>query len=60
MLARADTLDMYILDVGTRWVKYQRELEEGQAPTTNRRQPTQEELLAMVEKAKQKQGANNA
>jgi fatty acid-binding protein DegV len=56
VLARANTLDMYVLDVGTRWIKYQQDKEEGRAPTS--KQPTQEEMIAMVERAKQKQGAS--
>ena len=50
MLARANTLDMYVLDVGSRWLKYQQDKEDGQVPKS--KQPTQEEMIAMVERAK--------
>lgn len=52
---------MYVLDVATRWVKYQQEVAEGKesvTKTTSRSQPSQQELLAMIERVK-KQGAAN-
>lgn len=60
-MSRGSTFDMYVLDVATRWVKYQQEQAEGNQSLTNktvRRQPTQEELLAMIENTR-KRGAGN-
>ena len=61
ILSKGSTFDMYVLDVATRWVKYQQEVAEGKesvTKTTSRSQPSQQELLAMIERVK-KQGAAN-
>lgn len=52
---------MYVLDVATRWVKYQQEQADGKESVTkrtSRSQPTQQEMLAMIERVKQKGAAN--
>lgn len=45
---------MYVLDVGTRWIKYQRDIADGKTPVTSKsaKQPSKEELLAMVNRVK--------
>jgi hypothetical protein len=61
ILAKGSTFDMYVLDVATRWVKYQQEQADGKESVTkrtSRSQPTQQEMLAMIERVKQKGAAN--
>lgn len=51
-LATATTFDLYVLDVSSRWVKYQQGLADG---TVERQTPklTQDEMLAMIKKVKE-------
>ena len=54
-LARATTFDLYVLDLGAKWVKYQQEqadLEARGIRSTNK-QPSQDEMLAMIERTRQ-------
>lgn len=46
-LAKANTLDLYVLDVSTKWVKYRNDLAEGRV-AERVKQPSQEEMLAMI------------
>jgi len=60
-MERSDTFDLYVLDVASKWVKYQNDLAEGKESATqktSRSQPSQKELLAMIERVKQKGAAN--
>ena len=54
-LARGTTFDLYVLDLGTKWVKYQQEQAdlEARGIKTTARQPSQEEMLAMIERTRQ-------
>lgn len=58
-MERSDTFDLYVLDVASRWVKYQNDLADGKESLTKKssKQPTTEEMLKMIEKVK-KRGAN--
>ena len=47
---RADTLDLYVLDVAAKWQKYQQDRQEGKTPQI--KNYSQEELLAMMAVAK--------
>lgn len=54
-LERASTFDLYVLDLSTRWVKYQQEQSNdgllGKKPGHNL---SQEQMLSMVQRAKEK------
>jgi hypothetical protein len=50
-LSRASTFDLYVLDVSAKWVKYQQELADGKA---TKKQPTQQQMLDMVAKVREK------
>ena len=63
ILAKGSTFDMYVLDVATRWVKYQQEQAEGKesaTKVTSRSQPSQKELMAMIERVKKRGAANGS
>ena len=45
-LQRGNTLDLYVLDVSTKWLAYQQDKADGRAPVT--KQPSQEEMLEMI------------
>ena len=49
-LSRATTFDLYVLDVSTKWVRYQQEKAEGRKPAA--RQPSQQEMMAMIKRAR--------
>ena len=52
-LARATTLDLYVLDVSARWSKYRDEREEqGNSGARPAPKLTQEQLKAMMERAR--------
>lgn len=53
-LSRANTLDLYVLDVSAKWAKYQSELAEGKTPATSRSKPSQEQMLEMIKKVKER------
>jgi hypothetical protein len=50
-LACATTLDLYVLDISTRWYKYQQDKANGAIDTQPR--PNEAEMLRMVERVKQ-------
>lgn len=50
VMARATTFDLYVLDVSTRFVKYQQDMAQGRAPKT--RDYTTGELMAMLKRAR--------
>lgn len=50
-LARATTFDLYVLDISTKWVKYQQDLQEGRTGRATPRLNT-EEMMAMIDRAK--------
>lgn len=57
-LARADTLDLYVLDLGARWSNHQYELSQknsGQPSTPNL---TQEQMKAMINRVKERKNAS--
>lgn len=49
-MARATTLDLYVLDVSTKWLKHQQGLADGKAPEV--KEPSQDEMLAMIERVR--------
>jgi Tfp pilus assembly protein PilO len=59
-IARGNTFDMYVLDVATRWIKYQQEQADGKESITKKssRMPTQSEMQAMVAAVKNKGSGN--
>lgn len=50
-MSRASTFDLYVLDVSSKWVKYQQDLADGKAV---KKQPTQQQMLDMVAKLREK------
>lgn len=50
-MSRASTFDLYVLDVSSKWVKYQQDLADGK---TVKKQPTQQQMLDMVAKLREK------
>jgi hypothetical protein len=54
-LASATTFDLYVLDISSKWVKYQQEQAdlESRGITAGAKQPSQEEMLAMIERTRQ-------
>ena len=52
-LQRGNTLDLYVLDVSTKWLQYQQDKADGKAPSA--KQPSQEEMLAMIQRVKERQ-----
>jgi len=52
-LARSSTFDLYVLDVGARWSNYQHEKANGKTPA--KKDLTQAEMLAMVQRVKEQQ-----
>lgn len=53
VMSRATTFDLYALDVATKHSKYQQEKYEGKNPSTKvAREPTQDELLAMIKRVR--------
>lgn len=58
-LATASTFDLYVLDIHTRWLKYQQDKAEGKAAPQTTKQFTQEELKAMIDRTRnQSKGAS--
>lgn len=49
-LANATTLDLYILDISSRWNRYQQDKANGTAESALR--PSESEMLKMLERAK--------
>ena len=49
-LSRATTFDLYVLDVSTKWLRYQQDKAEGRTPST--KLPSQAEMLDMIKKAR--------
>ena len=49
-LANGTTFDLHVLDVSAKWSKRQDEIANGKAPQT--KQPTQAEMLAMIERVR--------
>lgn len=45
-LSRATTLDLYVLDISTKWAKYRQDIAEGKVPEV--KQPSIEEMKAMI------------
>lgn len=52
VLERATTFDLYVLDVHTRWLKYQHERQQGQNSAPRAPKLSQEQLRAMMERAR--------
>jgi hypothetical protein len=52
---RADTLDLYVLDVAAKWAKHQQDKQEGKSPQV--KEPTQAEMLAMLNKVRNMESA---
>lgn len=46
------TFDLHVLDVSAKWNKRQQEIAEGKTPQS--RVPTQDEMLAMIERVKER------
>lgn len=53
-LERGNTFDLYVLDLGAKWLKYQRDLADGKTSTVINPQLSQEEMLAMVNRVKER------
>jgi hypothetical protein len=49
-LLKADTFDLHVLDVSAKWARRQQDIADGKVPVG--KMPSQEEMLAMVEKVK--------
>ena len=49
-LANGTTFDLHVLDVSAKWSKRQDEIANGKAPSA--KQPTQAEMLAMIERVR--------
>ena len=45
-LQRGNTLDLYVLDVSTKWLIYQQDQADGKVPSA--KHPSQKEMLAMI------------
>lgn len=52
-LDNASTLDLYVLDVSSRWSRYQNERANGETSSASR--PSEAEMLKMIERAKNDQ-----
>ena len=53
-LARATTLDLHVLDVSAKWSKYQSDKAEGKTSATITPNLSQEEMLAMINRVKER------
>ena len=51
-LARANTFDLYVLDVSTKWFKYQNEQANGKNPTPTPPRLTVDQMQEMLRKAR--------
>jgi hypothetical protein len=49
-LSRATTFDLYVLDVSTKWLRYQQDKADGKNPAA--RKPSQQEMLDMLKRAR--------
>ena len=49
-LSKATTFDLYVLDVSTKWLRYQQDRAEGKTPSA--KQPSQAEMLDMIKKVR--------
>ena len=49
-ICRGSTLDLYVLDVSTKWMNRQRDIAEGKTP--KEKAPTQEEMLEMIRRTR--------
>ena len=49
-LQRGNTLDLYVLDVSTKWINYQQDKAAGKVPKV--KTPSQAEMLAMIERVR--------
>ena len=54
-LGRASTLDLYVLDISTKWFKYQNEVAEGRRPAV-KKMPSVEEMQEMIRRARSENG----
>ena len=54
VLLRADTFDLHVLDLATRWEIRQNQKARGEKPQDNRKMPTQEEMMAMIKRVKER------
>lgn len=55
VLERATTFDLYVLDVHTRWLKYQHERQTGKVGanlTSREKKLTQQDMLEMLKRAR--------
>lgn len=53
-LARATTLDLYVLDISAKWSKYQSEKAEGKTSTTITPNLSVDEMKGMIERVKER------
>lgn len=51
-LRRADTLDLYVLDLGGKWARYQQEQADGKVSNRKSHKLTQAEMQAMLDRVK--------
>lgn len=54
-LARATTLDLYVLDISAKWSKYQVDKAEGRQSNSAKSNLSQDEMKAMIERVRSKQ-----
>ena len=59
-LNRATTIDLYVLNVGVKWENHKREEElrksQGLNPSPKRPKLTQDEMMAMIKRVKEREG----
>ena len=51
-MANGTTFDLHVLDVSAKWSKRQQEIADGKVPKA--KEPTQAEMLAMIQKVKER------
>jgi len=49
-LERGATFDFYVLDISTKWARYQADKAEGKVPAS--KMPTEQEMLAMIKRVR--------
>jgi len=55
-LGRANTFDLYVLDVSTKWFKYQNDVAAGKEPNKPRPKLTVEQMQEMIRRARSENG----
>ena len=58
VMDRATTFDLYVLDVATRYIKYQQDIAEGRTVRSKNHNLSQEQMMNMIKRAREEDVGN--